>query len=300
MRSPAEELPLPLVDADWLHARLGQRGLCVLDASWHLPASGRDARAEFAAEHIPGARFFDIDRIADTDSPLPHMLPDADTFAREVGRLGVGNDTAREVGRLGVGNDTAVVVYDTLGLFSAARAWWMFRVFGHEAVAVLDGGLPEWQRRGFATESVEPASVDTAGFEPGFVAERVADIERVRASLGDARTRVLDARPAPRFRGETAEPRPGLRSGHMPGAVNVPFERVIDPETGRMRSSEELASLLAETGDRSVVCSCGTGVTACVLALALERVGHADVAVYDGSWAEWGGRSDTPVQTGPA
>jgi thiosulfate/3-mercaptopyruvate sulfurtransferase len=284
MAASAEELPVPVVDADWLHTRIGQPGLCVLDASWHLPTTGREGRAEFPTEHLPGAQFFDIDRIADTDSPLPHMLPDAETFAREVGGLGVDNDTA-------------VVVYDTLGLFSAARAWWMFRAFGHQAVAVLDGGLPEWNRCGFATESGEPPRVAPAAFEPAFVAERVADIDRVRASLGDTRTRVLDARPAPRFRGEVAEPRPGVRAGHMPGAANLPYDRVIDPQTGRLRSPEELVSLLGDAKERSVICSCGTGVTACVLALALERIGHTDVAVYDGSWAEWGGREDTAVET---
>lgn len=273
-----------LVDVDWLHEHLEHPRLRVLDASWHLPGSGRDGAAEFRAGHIPGAAFFDIDRIADPDSPLPHMLPSAKRFAAEVGALGVGSDAA-------------VVVYDSHGLFSAARAWWMFRAFGHERVAILNGGLPAWRARGLPLETGAAAPGPAryrARLDPGAVRSLAA----LQANLETGAEQLVDARPAGRFAGDEPEPRPGLRRGHIPGASNVPFDRVTDPETRRMRPPEALRGLFAHLDQRPVVCSCGTGVTACVLAFALHRLGRDDVAVYDGSWAEWGGREDTPVATG--
>lgn len=275
-----------LVDVDWLAGRLERPDLRVLDASWHLPGSGRDAAEEFREAHIPGAAFFDIDRIVDPKSPLPHTLPDAERFAVEVGLLGIDNESA-------------VVVYDSHGLFSAARVWWMFRVFGHERVAILDGGLPAWRARELPLESgnaaPEPATF-TARFDP----ERVWSLEDVVRNLETGEARLVDARPPGRFSGTDPEPRAGLRPGHIPGSFNVPFDRITDPETGRVLPTDMLRTLLDDRDERPVVCSCGSGVSACVLAFALHRLGRENVAVYDGSWAEWGGREDTPVDSGPA
>jgi len=274
-----------LVGPDWLANHLGEPGLCVVDASWHLPNSGRDAEHEYRAAHIPGAVFFDIDRIADTDSALPHMLPDADRFARAAGRLGIDNGTT-------------VVVYDSLGLFSAARAWWMFRAFGHDRVAILDGGLPAWQGRGLP---VEAGAVDRASarFVARFDPASVWALGDVRQNLETGRAALIDARSPERFAGIAPEPRPGLPSGHIPGSVNVPFNSVTDPDTGRVRPPHELRALFADLDDRPAVCSCGTGVTACVLAFALHRLGHDSVAVYDGSWTEWASHGGLPIDTGP-
>ena len=271
-----------LVDAGWLADHLGEAGLRVVDASWHLPNSGRDAESEYLGGHVPGAVFFDIEAVSDPDSPLPHMLPDADHFARAVGRLGIGNDTT-------------VVVYDSLGLFSAARAWWMFRAFGHERVAILDGGLPAWQGRGLPLET-GAVTPPTARYEARLDETRVWALEDVRRNLDEASATLLDARPPGRFSGAEPEPRPGLPSGHVPGARNVPFNSVTQPETGRVRSIDELRELFEGLDERPVVCTCGTGVTACVLAFALHRLGRDDVAVYDGSWTEWAGRDDTPIE----
>lgn len=274
-----------LVDPDWLANHLGESGLRVVDASWHLPNSGRDAASEYRAAHIPGAVFFDIDRIADTDSALPHMLPDVDHFAQAVGRLGIDNDTT-------------VVVYDSLGLFSAARAWWMFRAFGHDRVAILDGGLPAWRDRGLPLEAgvVDPAP---ARFVAEFDSASVWALGDVRRNLETGRAMLIDARSPERFAGIAPEPRPGLPSGHIPGSLNVPFNAVTDPDTGRVRPPCELGALFDDPGDRPVVCSCGTGVTACVLAFALHRLGHDSVAVYDGSWTEWASHGGLPIDTGP-
>jgi len=241
--------------------------------------------AEYRGGHIGGARFLDIDRVADPDSPLPHMLPDAGRFAEAVGALGVGNDSR-------------VVIYDTHGLFGAARGWWMFRVFGHERVAVLDGGLPAWRSRGFPLEAGMPAPPAPARFTARFRAGRVRTLAQVRANLDSAAERLVDARPAGRFAGREPEPRSGLRAGHVPGAENVPFDALIDPGTRRLRPPGALRQLLASDDARPVICSCGTGVTACALAFGLYQLGRDDVSVYDGSWTEWAARDDTPVVTG--
>lgn len=279
----ADELP-SLVDVDWLQQRLEAPGVRVVDASWHLPTSGRHAGEEFLAGHIPGAVFLDIDRVADTGADLPHMLPDAGRFAEAAGRLGIGSDTD-------------VVVYDTLGLFSAARAWWMFRAFGHPRVAILDGGLPAWRERGLALEA-GPAEPPAAGFEATPPDDAVWSMADVRRNIDSGEAVLLDARSPGRFAGREPEPRPGLPSGHIPGSRNVPFDRVLDPHSGCVQPLERLRELFAPVDERPVVCSCGTGVSACVLAFALHRLGRDDVAVYDGSWTEWAGDPDNPVETG--
>ncbi|PSJ44450.1 3-mercaptopyruvate sulfurtransferase [Zobellella endophytica] len=277
-------LTSPLVDPNWLAAHLHDPDLVVLDASWHMPAANRDGKQEWRRQRIPGARFFDFDRqIKDQDNPLPHMLPDEASFSRALSALGVSNDRH-------------IVIYDSSGIFSAPRAWWMFRAMGHDQVAVLDGGLPAWQTQGYALECTGPTPVI-----PGhFVARRqprwVADAEQVAAALIDPRARVLDARSRERFSGEAADPRPGVRPGHMPGALCLPFGELL--AEGRLlpkaQLEQKLAPLLRE--DQRLLCSCGSGVTAAILALAATLIGHPDVAVYDGSWAEWGGSATLPVQ----
>lgn len=272
----------PLISAAELLA-LEAPDLRVLDASWHL--DGTPGQRGFEAGHIPGAVFFDLEAVSDAANPLPHMMPSAEQFAEQVGALGV-SDTDR------------IVVYDTFGLMTAARAWWMFRAMGCERVQVLDGGLPAWVRAGGRLET-GPASPSPARFAPRPRPEMIADVDRVRAALAAGRP-VLDARAAARFEGTAPEPRAGLRSGHMPGATSLPFGALLTPE-GLLRSRDELAAAFADrniAADAAPLASCGSGVTAAVPLLALAVLGREGV-LYDGSWAEWGGRDDTEVVTGP-
>ena len=279
--------PDAVIATEQLAARLGAPELVVLDATFHLPTAKRDARAEFAREHIPGAQFFDIDAIADPGTDLPHMLPSP-------------NDFARAVGALGVGDGVDVVVYDTHGLSSAPRAWWMLRIFGHRRTRVLDGGLPKWKREGRPVTDAD-APVAPRRFGPRFDRAGVRGKADVRANIASREEQVLDARSAGRFRGVDPEPRPGLRGGHIPGSCSLPYNLLIDPKTQTILPADALRARFVEAGidmTRPVVTSCGSGVTACVLALGLHLLGHDRVAVYDGSWSEWGLPGDTPVETG--
>lgn len=271
-----------LVSTEWLAAHLG--AVKLLDASWYMPADKRDAKAEFEAGHIPGAVFYDLDALSDHATDLPHMLPAPENFARDLGALGIDDDDM-------------VVVYDGAGLFSAARVWWMLRAMGHDQVAVLDGGLPKWKAE---TRDLEkgPATPKAARFTARPVAGQVRDFDDVRAALGN--TQLLDARSNSRFSGAEKEPRPGVRAGHMPGAVNVPYRAVLNTD-GTLKSADELRKLFAEKGvdlRGPIITSCGSGVTAAILMLALAQLGAPQTSLYDGSWTEWGGRPEAEVVTG--
>lgn len=285
--SPDDD-PRTLVSTGWLASHLRDPDLRLVDASWHMPGTGRDARAEYAATHIPGARFFDIDEIADQRSPLPHMAPPAEKFTSRLRAMGIGDGHQ-------------VVVYDSRGPVSAARVWWTFRLMGKPDVAVLDGGLPKWLAEGRETEDLPPVVRDrhmTASRQNALV----RDVTQVAQALKLGHAQVVDARSAGRFAGTEPEPWPGLRPGHIPGSLCLPFALLLNPD-GTMKPVSELAASFRAAGvdlDRPVITTCGSGVTAAILALALERIGHRDWSLYDGSWSEWGAYDDLPVATGPA
>lgn len=262
-----------LVSTDWLATHQNDAELVILDASWHLPTLKRDAHDEFLSAHISGARFFDLDKTSDQNASLPHMLPPADHFAALMGKLGIDNDTH-------------VIAYDSYGLFSAARCWWMFKVFGHNKVSVLDGGLKKWLNETRVTISGEPVPAKPAQFNATLNADMVRNIQQV----ANSNAQVADARSPTRFRGEEPEPRPGVRPGHMPGARNVHYAGLLNSD-GTLKSKAALAQTFASSGiktEKPIITSCGSGVTAAILSLALTELSVKDHALYDGSWAEWG------------
>ena len=278
--------PTLLVSTDWLGERLNAPDIRILDASMYLPTDGRNGRELYAQAHIPGARFFDIDDVSDDHSPLPHMLPPVEKFVSRVRKMGIGDGHR-------------IVVYDQQGIYSAARVWWMFRLFGHEDVAVLDGGLPKWQAEGRPVDDIDPDPRERH-FTGRRNSSMVRDVTQMARAVKLRDEQIVDARAAGRFRGEEIEPRKGLRSGHIPGSVNVPFKTLLNDDQ-TMKSPEETREIFEAAGvdlTKPVATTCGSGVTACVLTLALHRLGHTRNAVYDGSWVEWGAYDDLEVETG--
>jgi thiosulfate/3-mercaptopyruvate sulfurtransferase len=278
--------PKILVSTHWLAENLSNPALRTLDGSWHLPTENRDALAEFQAEHINAAQFFDIDAISERNTDLPHMVPSAEQFAKQVADLGISDSSQ-------------VVVYDSHGLFSAARVWWLFRYFGLTNIAVLDGGLPKWKSDGYATTDQTTAPV-MGQLSPTVQSGLICNAAQVLDASKTASAQIIDARPPARFKGEAAEPRAGLRAGHMPNAKNVFFKSLLNAD-GTLKSEADLTAIFKAQGvdlARPVITSCGSGVTASVLALALQKIGHTNHALYDGSWSEWGALYDYPVEQG--
>lgn len=275
-----------LVETDWLAAQLDNPAVRVIDATWTLPTVERTGIEDYNAGHIPGAVFWDIDAIADPESSLPHMMPDEATFERHMSALGISNEHH-------------VVVYDNVSMMTCARVWWALRAFGHDRVSLLNGGSVKWRAEGRPL-STDAADIPETSFNARFDSSMVRSLDDIRANLETGAAQVLDARSAGRFAAAEPEPRPECRSGHIPGSYNLPFNTLIDPDTATMRPAGELSERLAQSGidiGRPVITTCGSGITACVLALAMHLTGKDDVAIYDGSWTEWGSRTDTPVET---
>jgi len=285
---PLSEDPKTLVSTDWLAAHIKDPDLRILDASWYLPDADRDAHAEYKAAHIPGARFFDIEEISDARSDLPHMAPPVEKFMSRMRSMGVGDGHQ-------------IVVYDGAGLLSAARVWWLFRLMGHRDVAVLDGGLPKWQAEGRAVEDMAPIVKDRH-LTVRFQNHLVRDVTQVSQASKLGTTQIVDARAAARFRGDAPEPREGLRAGHIPGSFNVPYTDLLNMDK-TMKSLDDIRAVFEQAGvdvSKPMITTCGSGVTAAILALALERLGNTNWSLYDGSWAEWGMFPTVPVATGDA
>lgn len=278
-----------IVETDWLAEHMNAPDLVILDGSWHLPTAGRDAKAEYLSEHIPGALFFDIDDLVDEKSALPHMLPSTVKFSSRMKKMGVGDGMR-------------IVVYDSYGLFSAARVWWTFRAMGHNDVAVLNGGLKKWKAEGRPLEDGPPVPRTSRHFTPLQNSELIRDMDDMKSYVKKGGMQIVDARPAARFEGAEPEPRPGLRQGHIPGSRNVPSGQILNAD-GTLKSPAELEKLFKDAGidpAKPVVTTCGSGVTASMLSLALAVLGQTNAAVYDGSWAEWGQENGLPVESGPA
>jgi thiosulfate/3-mercaptopyruvate sulfurtransferase len=286
MPTPSDD---PLVSTEWLAAHLDDPKVKIIDASFKMPGVTPLPKDDFLRSHIPRAVFFDVDAVSDHDNPLPHMFPSAEQFGRDVGALGIGD------------GDT-VVIYDAGGWVAGPRAWWMFLAYGHDKVRVLDGGLKKWVAEGRATES-GAVSPKPATFRATFDAKRVRTMGEMVANVASKAEQVIDARASERFEGRVAEPRPGLRAGHIPGSRNVPYSRLFDAASGTMKPLDELRAAFSEAGvklDAPIVTSCGSGVSAAVLTLALYRLGVRGTALYDGSWSEWGVADGPPIATGPA